>query len=116
MNSVRPNRISPGERVGHSLLAICLLAYGAFGLYYDDIYVPGKRSKGIHFHGLAAWIVFGAFLCASLNLIFVAGDHLDSSSGDRKYYIFARATQIMGWSLFVAAIVCQLASIGTSNW
>ncbi len=116
MNSDPPNRISEGERVGHSLLAICLLAYGAFGLYYDDIYVPGKRSKGIHFHGLAAWIVFGAFLCASLNLVIVAGDHLDSHSGNRRYYLFARVTQILGWSLFIAAIVCQLASLGTSRW
>jgi hypothetical protein len=110
------SRISPRERVCHSLLAICLLAYGAFGLYYDDIYLPGKRSRGIHFHGVAAWIVFGAFVCASLNLIFVAGDHFDSSAGERNYHIFARITQVLGWSLFAGAVICQLASIGTARW
>jgi len=116
MVAAGPKLISPGERLRHSLLALGLLTYGAVGLYYDDIYVPGKRSKGLHFHGTAAWIMFGAFVCASLNLAFIFGDHYDPKGADRYYHVFARATQVVGWCLFAVAVVCQVASIGTSRW
>lgn len=98
------------------MLATGLLAYGAIGLYYDDIYVPGKHSKGIHFHGIAAWIMFGAFVCAALNLVSIFGDHYDPDGTGRHYHIFARTTQILGWSMFAGAMVCQIFSLGVSRW
>lgn len=96
-------RLSPNERLWH-----ILLAYGGVGLYYDDIYIPGKRSRGIHFHGIAAWVLYGAFFCASLNLLSVLVDHLDSSEGGRGYHICARTTQILGWSLAAGALLINL--------
>jgi hypothetical protein len=116
MDHPGPRKISAADRIGHSLLALCLLVYGATGLYYDDIYVPGKHGKGMHFHGLAAWVIFGAFVCAALNLTFIIGDHCDDSSGNSNYYLPARTTQVVGWALFAGAIACQTFSIGTSRW
>jgi hypothetical protein len=106
----KPRSIPAQERAWHVALAVLLLAYGGFGLYYDDIYIPGKRSKGIHVHGMAAWIMYAAFVCAALNLLSILADHCDSDTdvAERRYHIFARTTQVVGWAFFVASIICEL--------
>ena len=104
------------ERVGHVILAVLLLAYGAYGLNNDDLYIPGKRSRGVHLHGTAAWVMYGAFVCAALNLLAVAVDHCDTSDGERKYRIWARVTQIAGWALFASALLGGLFLKGRSQW
>jgi hypothetical protein len=116
MDGVQPRSIPVQERIWHIALALVLLTYGGVGLYYDDLYVPGKRSRGIHFHGMAAWIMYGAFACAALNLLSVAADRCDTSEGERRYHIFARTTQILGWVLFFGAIVCSLVPVRPRQW
>lgn len=108
--------ISLKERVGHVIFAILLLAYGAYGLNNDDLYLPGKRSKGVHLHGIAAWIMYGAFVCAALNLLAVAVDHCDTSDGEKKYQLWARVTQVVGWSLFACALLAGLFYRDRSRW
>lgn len=100
--------ISTQGRIGHVVAALGLLAYGAFGLHQNDIYIPGKHSNGIHFHGTTAWVMYGAFIFASLNLLSVAADHFDSSAVERDYHIFAKVTQVAGWTLFVGALVMSI--------
>jgi hypothetical protein len=104
------------ERVGHSILAVLLLAYGAYGLRNDDLYIPGKRSRGVHLHGAAAWVMYGAFVCAALNLLAVAVDHCDTSEGEKKYKIWARLTQVVGWTLFACALLGGMFLKGRSQW
>ncbi len=108
MDVIQRKLISTGERLWHVALAVGLLAYGGFGLYLDDLYLPGRSTRGVHLHGAAAWIMYGAFVFASLNLLSVAADHCDSSEGERYYHIFARVTQVAGWSLFFGAFVFSL--------
>jgi len=60
--------------------------------------------------------MFGAFFCAALNLAFIFGDHYDPKGVSRYYHVFARSTQVVGWTLFAGALVCQVCSIGTSRW
>lgn len=31
-------------------IAVALLAYGILGAFLNDIYFPGKRTRGVHFH------------------------------------------------------------------
>jgi hypothetical protein len=97
-------------------MAAALLAYGAIGIYYDDIYIPGKRSRGVHLHGTAAWIMYGAFVCASLSLLSVLADHCDSRAGGRPYHVFARVTQGAGWALFIGALALSLARPTPLQW
>jgi hypothetical protein len=96
--------ITTQERVTHVCLAVLLLAYGGCGLYYDDIYIPAKHSRGFHVHGVAAWIMYCAFICGSLNLLSVLADHCDDGSSGRRYHLFARTTQVAGWVFFAASI------------
>ena len=40
-----PNLIPISRRIGSSLGALGLAAYGAFGIWIDDLLIPGKRSS-----------------------------------------------------------------------
>ena len=44
-------------RIGLSLLALCIAGYAINGVFVDDLYLPGKRSAGAHFHGVAAVLI-----------------------------------------------------------
>jgi hypothetical protein len=104
------------ERLWHVILAVLLLIYGAYGLNTDDLYIPGKRSRGVHLHGMAAWIMYGAFVLAAINLISVAVDHCDTSEHGRNYPVLARVTQVAGWSLFAAALLVGLWHRNQPGW
>ncbi len=103
-----PNHIPRGTRIRNLIFSSVLLIYGALGVYIDDLYIPGKRSRGIHLHGEPAWIMYAAFVCAAANLLAVVIDHYDTRPNERNYRTFALVTQIAGWSLFGLAIVFDL--------
>lgn len=103
-----PNHIPSGERTTNIILSGILFLYGTFGVIIDDLYIPGKRRSGTHFHGEPAWILYGAFLCAVANMMSVVVDHYDKRNNETNYKLFARVTQIAGWTLFVLALVLDL--------
>lgn len=103
-----PNQIPEGVRTVHIVLSMGLLGYGGLGLWRDDIYIRGKRSLGMHFHGEPAWIVAAAILCAVLNLLAVVIDHYDHRDNERVYEVVAKITQTLGWSLFFLAIILDI--------
>jgi hypothetical protein len=104
------------ERVGHVVLAVLLLAYGAYGLNTDDLFIPGRHSKGVHLHGMAAWIMYGAFVMAAINLVSVAVDHCATREDDRPYHVVARITQVAGWTFFFAALLAGLGQRIRPGW
>ena len=100
-----PNHIPAGVRGWNIFLSIILLSYGTFGVLVDDLYIPGRHTKGLHFHGEPAWIMYGAMICAVLNLLSVVVDHYDGRNNEVNYRRFAKVTQIAGWALFGTAFV-----------
>ncbi|WP_211165833.1 hypothetical protein [Azoarcus sp. TTM-91] len=111
----RPNHIPAKTRVLNVLASLFLLGYGAVGLYMNDLFVPAKGGKGVHFHGSSAWLIFFAMLCACANLISVVVDHYDHRDNEIRYSVFARYTQYAGWVFFVSAFCVgyYLKQIGT---
>jgi hypothetical protein len=109
-NSVghNPNHIPSGERTMNIIFSSILFLYGTFGVIIDDLYIPGNKRPGTHFHGEPAWILYGAFLCAVANMMSVVVDHYDKRNNETNYKLFARVTQIAGWTLFVLAFVLDL--------
>jgi hypothetical protein len=103
-----PNHIPRGERVTNVLLSTALLAYGTFGLWIDDLYLPGKRTSGIHLHGVPAKVMYLAMLFACANLLAVVVDHYDRRNNEHSYRRVAKLTQIGGWTTFVLALVLDL--------
>jgi hypothetical protein len=103
-----PNHIPKGERILNVVLSLLLLFYGTAGVMADDLYIPGKHRPGIHFHGEPAWIIYGAFLFAIANMMSVVIDHYDKRNNETTYKVFARVSQILGWTCFVGALALDL--------
>lgn len=101
-----PNSFNLGERVMNTLLALALLAYGAYGLFVDDLYLPGRRSRsGVHLHGTPAWIMYGAFICAAAVLLALVIDHYDRRNNEHHYETFKHWAGRAGLAFFVVALL-----------
>lgn len=103
-----PNHIPAGQRWLYGVLSAAAIAYGSYGIWWDDIFIPGKRSSGIHFHGLAAWLVFAGILCLAANFLSVIIDHFDTRNNETNYRLFARVTAWAGWISYISALLLFL--------
>lgn len=105
-----PNEISSCERWSNALLSLAILAWGSYGIWADDLIVPTKRGNGLHLHGTAALLMFGAMVAAAMNFLSVVVDHFDLRNNELSYRRFAFASQIIGWILFGMAIATHILS------
>lgn len=108
-NGFAPNHYSLPRRLSHGALAVFLLAYGGIGLYRDDIHLPGRWGDGFHFHGPAAWLMFGAILTAAAVFLALVIDHYDRRNNEHRYVLFKRGANLLGWVFFAAAMAWHLA-------
>ena len=102
-----PNHVPLGLRLFYLALSLGLLAYGTFGLWTDDLFIPAKRGPGTHLHGLAAWLMFAAMACAALNMLSVIVDHFDTRNNETNYRRFARLAFWAGWVFFGLSFAWQ---------
>ena len=100
-----PNHISSNERIVHVVLPLLLFAYGTYGVWANDLYIPGKRSRGMHLHDVPAWIMYAAMVCACLVMFSVVIDHYDRRDNERRYRAFAAIGEFVGCSLFVVSLL-----------
>ncbi len=97
-----PNHISLSSRWFYAIASPLIVAYGAYGIWIDDLFLPGKRGPGTHLHGVAAWLMFAAIVAAALNMVSVIIDHFDTRNNETNYRRFAKITS---WSGFALAAV-----------
>lgn len=100
-----PNSIPRRERIANVVFSVLLFAYGSHGVWANDLYIPGRRSRGVHLHDVPAWIMYGAMLCACLVMLSVVADHYDRRNNERHYRTFAQVGKFAGWGLFCASLV-----------
>jgi len=103
-----PNHIPEEERLKCLFFSLGLIIYGTIGVYIDDLYIPGKRSRGLHFHGVPMWVLYFAFLFAAMNLLSVIVDHYDKRNNETNYKKFAQVTRYIAATLFFAALILDL--------
>ena len=103
-----PNHIPFKSRVLSIVFSTILLGYGLFAYRIDDLYLPGKRSGGMHLHGESMYIMLIAFAFAVANLLSVVVDHYDRRNNETNYRKFARVSGILGWVFFALAIVLDI--------
>lgn len=103
-----PNHIPSNERVQNIVVSILLAVYGAYGIWINDLYIPGKRFKGVHLHDVPAWIMYAAFICACLVMLSVVIDHYDRRNNEINYKLFANVFRNLGWGFFILSLIMTL--------
>lgn len=103
-----PNHIPAEERLKYIAFSIFLFAYGSYGVWVNDLYIPGKRSKGIHLHDVPAWIMYGAMICACLVMLSIVVDHYDERNNENNYKLFADMFRFLGWIFFALSLVMAI--------
>jgi len=106
--SYTPNHIPAGERITNALFSVLLLIYGGYGFWVNDIYIPGKHGRGIHFHDVPAWVMYGAFVCACLVMLSVVVDHYDKRNNETNYKKFADIFRGLGWCFFGLSLILAI--------
>ena len=91
-----PNSIPSLQRIFNALAAAFLLAYGSFGMYGGQIYVPAKYGRGSYVTGAAAWFLYAAMVSAATYLILQIVDHYDRRNNERVYADVAEGIAILG--------------------
>jgi hypothetical protein len=99
-----PNHIPKSERLRLAGLSLLLLAYGSYGVWANDLYLPAKR-RGIHLHDASAWVMFGAIACACLVMLVLVADHYDRRDNELNYWRVSRAVRGLGWACFVLSLI-----------
>ncbi|MEE4245762.1 MAG: hypothetical protein V2I33_10140 [Kangiellaceae bacterium] len=97
-----PNVVAVTDQIKNFSLAVALLLYGLFGLYRNDLYIPGRRG-GVHLSDTPAILVFIAILLGCINLLTVIVDHHDTRDNEMSYYRFRKTTEYLGYAIFGVA-------------
>ena len=105
-----PNSIPLADRITNFIFSVILIAYGGYGIYINDLYLPGgRRSRGgIHLHDEPALIMYAAFICGCLVMLSVIIDHYDKRNNEHKYKTFAKVFKYIGWGLFWVSVVWNI--------
>ncbi|UNK50580.1 hypothetical protein MNR01_06115 [Lysobacter sp. S4-A87] len=99
-----PNHIPASERLRLAGLSMLLLAYGSYGVWRNDFYVPARRG-GMHLHDASAWSMFAAFGCACLGMLVLIADHYDRRDNELNYWRASRTVWGFGWTCFVLSLI-----------
>lgn len=103
-----PNHIPAEQRMRNIAFSVALFAYGSYGVWVNDLYIPGKRSRGIHLHDVPAWIMYGAIICACLVMLSVVVDHYDTRNNEINYKWFADFFTFFGWGFFALSLIMAI--------
>jgi hypothetical protein len=83
------SRPSLDPKLGNMLiaaLAAATFAYGAYGVWHNDLDVPmvgTRRAWPHHFHGASAWLVFAGLLCLSAAIMIFVIRRLGTPPNER---------------------------------
>lgn len=105
-----PDDIPRGVRLGRAA-ALCILAYAGYGLFVDKrlIQLPvrwrARLVDSLHLHGVVAWTMAAAVLCAVAVLLSAVVDHYDTRDNGAAYQRFAARGYQAAWTLGVVAML-----------
>lgn len=99
-----PNQIPANARNQYIAFSLLLGAYGTYGVWVNDLYMPARRGS-IHLHDAPAWVMYGAILCACLVMLSVVADHYDRRDNEIGYRLFADVFKVIGWILFGLSLI-----------
>lgn len=107
----QPNEIPRGARLGRTAAALFVLFYAVRGLFVDDLVIEfpvRQRSPlggALHLHGVVAWTMAAAMLCAVAVLFSAVVDHYDRRDNEAAYRRFAARGYEAAWTLGIVAVL-----------
>lgn len=113
----QPNVVPRGVRLGRTAAALFVLAYAVYGLLIDDLVIEfpvRQRSTlggALHLHGVVAWTMAAAMLCAVAVLVSAVVDHYDKRDNEAAYRRFAARGYEAAWTLGIVAILMHCATL-----
>lgn len=99
-----PNTIVLKKRVVNFCVALAIIAYGGYGLYVDQLWVPLGRQVSVTLTGIAAIFMFIAIICASIEMMTEVVDHYDKRDNEHTYYKVANLFKYASYVSFAIAI------------
>jgi hypothetical protein len=99
-----PNTIVLKKRIVNFCVALAIMAYGGYGLYIDQLWVPLSKYASIRLIGIAAIFMFIAIICASIEMITEVLDHYDKRDNEHTYYKIANLFKYASYMSFAIAI------------
>ncbi len=118
--SYRPNHISAAVRWAYGITSGVMLLYCAYGLWIDDLFIPGrqrrrflgKHSGGLHLDGIEAWLMTAAVVCAASVMLSIIVDHYDKRDNERNYRRFVGFAFAATWLFFFSSMIMSLINAG----
>ena len=109
----KPNSYSKSKRILNILLIFFLLAYGLYGIYSGELYLPlGRRTEVILF-GDSIYIAFSSFILGIIYLLTEIVDHYDKRDNENIYLRVKAGYQVFGLLIFIYAILINAVQTAT---
>ncbi|MDO4795103.1 MAG: hypothetical protein Q4A28_04070 [Brachymonas sp.] len=99
------NEFGLWHRIRNTLLGLCLLAYGAYGVWKNDLYISWGRLSRVHLHGAPAWVMYAAMICGAASLLSVVVDHYDQRNNEERYECFRQVVFFLGFILGLGVLL-----------
>jgi uncharacterized membrane protein len=102
------NQVPVTQRLAYGALSLALVGYGAVGVLVDALWIPGRRTSGVVFSGIPAWLACSALCVGALGLLSVVVDHYDRRNNEHRYRDFQRMSRWLSSILLIAAAIGNL--------
>lgn len=104
-----PNKLPFSHRVRNIILSIVLIMYGGYGVYVNNLYLPGSIG-GFHFQDNLAVTIYVALVLGAISFILEVVDHYDERDNQRVYQFWGITLKCL--SIFLFSIALFLESFG----
>jgi hypothetical protein len=99
------NNVPRRVRVWNTVMALYLIAWGALGMYQNQIDLVERRVRIAVLHDGPAWLMAMAFVCGATVLLSVVVDHYDRRNNESAYRAFRWVAIRLGWCLVAASLI-----------
>lgn len=99
-----PNEVPVKERIANAVIALLMVAYGTYGIWNQELYVPIFRGE-VTLYGDSLWFAFIAASVGSLYFVLRVIDHYDKRNNEhlyRRFQIILRGVAVL---IFIIAIL-----------
>jgi hypothetical protein len=103
-----PNEVEPRKRVVNGLIALGILAYCGFSLWFGTMIVPGDGGALVLEDGAEIWLMSAAGLSAAMYGVLSIVDHYDRRRNEHVYQKAVKASFVLMAAFMGLSIAAKL--------